>query len=333
MRLNIVSSVVMAFTVATLSLDVAAQDRGDVIEGPASIWDAAKIGNIDAINQHLANGADINQPDSGHGTTPLSWAAILGHIDAVKLLVEKGADVNSRNGDGSTALHSAVLFGHPEIVQFLCENRADFNVENASGDNPVQMLKVDWETTRFIAALLEIEVDQDQVNKGREESAEVLRQYGADTDEGSLAVLLAIIGIGLSVVVVIFFLLALVTCYVLTSAINALPSEHRQIKTWQVWLLLIPCFNVVWNFIVFPAVSRSYESYFRSAGRAGGDTVMLGMWYCVCCIGAFLPFVGGMAGLASLVILIIYLVRISGLKKQVISTAEAQSYSMQGSEA
>ena len=82
---------------------------------------------------------------------------------------------------------------------------------------------------------------------------------------------------------------------------------------------MIPCFNLVWNFFVFPRISRSYESYFRSMGRTDIDGAsQLGWLYCVCAAAAVVPL-NQLAGLAGLVFLIVYLVKIDGLGKQVVS--------------
>ena len=57
-----------------------------------SIHVAAK-GDIEAVKQHLAAGADVNAKDKIRGT-PLHYAAAYGHKKIVELLIAAGADVN-----------------------------------------------------------------------------------------------------------------------------------------------------------------------------------------------------------------------------------------------
>ena len=54
--------------------------------GPSvDIHQAAKAGNIEAVKQHLAAGADVNKRDNGE--TPLHYAAIKGHKEIAELLI------------------------------------------------------------------------------------------------------------------------------------------------------------------------------------------------------------------------------------------------------
>jgi len=69
------------------------------------IWKAAASGNIEAIKQHLAGGADVDAKDSPGGSTPLLVAAAFGQVEAVKFLIDRGANVKAQSNDGATALH------------------------------------------------------------------------------------------------------------------------------------------------------------------------------------------------------------------------------------
>jgi len=68
-----------------------------------SIWEAAGDGNIEAVKQHLANGADVNAKD-GDGETPLD----LTNTEIADLLREHGG--------------SHGYLGH-EFVMSILENR------------------------------------------------------------------------------------------------------------------------------------------------------------------------------------------------------------------
>jgi len=94
-----------------------------------SIYVAARVGNIEAVKQHLAAGADVNAKNRG-GVTPLLMAADKGHKEIAELLISKGADV--RRGY-VTPLHRAAYHGHKEIVELLIVAGADVNVKGSDG--------------------------------------------------------------------------------------------------------------------------------------------------------------------------------------------------------
>jgi hypothetical protein len=59
-------------------------------------------------------------------------------------------------------------------------------------------------------------------------------------------------------VLVIFLIIAILICLFLSSCLKRIPEEHRQQSPGMVWLLLIPCFAVVWNFFVYPKIAESF---------------------------------------------------------------------------
>lgn len=87
----------------------------------------------------------------------------------------------------------------------------------------------------------------------------------------------------------------------------------------MVFLLLIPCFNIVWNFFVYPKLADSFASYFRAQGRTDvGDCGRgIGMAYCICAVCGVVPYLGLLAGLAALILWIIFLVKAADLKGQI----------------
>jgi len=93
-----------------------------------SIQVAASVGNIEAVKQHLATGADVNAKDDW-GMTPLHSAAAYGGKEVTELLIANGADVNVADMSSMTPLHFAVVFNHKEIVELLIANGADVNAK------------------------------------------------------------------------------------------------------------------------------------------------------------------------------------------------------------
>jgi ankyrin repeat protein len=81
---------------------------------------AAGAGNVRALEQGIASGADIDAVDACSGRTPLITAAAAGHLEAAKALIRHGADLDAldRTG-GETALGWAACMGHHAVVELL----------------------------------------------------------------------------------------------------------------------------------------------------------------------------------------------------------------------
>ena len=67
---------------------------------------AARFGDVDAVNEALAAGAEVNAVNK-NGTTPLSLASAKGHEAVVGALLAAGAVVNATNNHGDTPLDIA----------------------------------------------------------------------------------------------------------------------------------------------------------------------------------------------------------------------------------
>ncbi|MDC0065213.1 ankyrin repeat domain-containing protein [Verrucomicrobia bacterium] len=52
------------------------------------LMQSVREGNVEAVKQHLAAGADVNAKDS-YGWPPLHWPAWKGHKETVELLIAK----------------------------------------------------------------------------------------------------------------------------------------------------------------------------------------------------------------------------------------------------
>jgi hypothetical protein len=122
----------------------------------------------------------------------------------------------------------------------------------------------------------------------------------------------------LAMIAVVIFIL-----YLLYSLLKAVPPEYRLMEPVMVWLLLIPCFNIVWNFFVYPNIAKSYQRYFNAYGRTdvGDCGAAIGLWYSVCAVLVSIPCLNYITGIfcgpAMLVLMIVYLVRLWGLKKEI----------------
>ena len=82
-----------------------------------SIHEAALAGNIEAVKQAIADGADVNALGD-EGETPLHQAALGGHKEVAELLIAKGADLNAKSY-GETPLDLAIRLGQTETADLL----------------------------------------------------------------------------------------------------------------------------------------------------------------------------------------------------------------------
>ena len=135
---------------------------------------AVFTGDLTAVKQALADGADPNAQDPQSGSTLLATAALMGHTKVVALLLEHGADINGRSRDGGTALHAAAFLGRIETVKFLLEKGADANLQSNIGGTAMDGAKLDWEFTKAIISMIQIEVDEAEVKAGRTKVIELL---------------------------------------------------------------------------------------------------------------------------------------------------------------
>jgi hypothetical protein len=134
----------------------------------------------------------------------------------------------------------------------------------------------------------------------------------------SIAIVLAMIA------VVLFIALAIqaVICYFVAEHYKIIPAGLRKMEPGQVWLMMIPLFNLYWAFPVFLGLSESYQAAFAARGRTdvGDCSRQIALWYCICVACSVIPCLNYISGPASLVLLIIYLIKISEYKKQLLES-------------
>jgi cytochrome c len=117
--------------IACLALCLALGSFNTTRAGP--LHDAAKEGEIEKIEQLLAQGANINETD---GTaTPLYWAVLGAQLAAAKLLMERGADVNTVSTLGDTPLGPAIGRRNIELIRLLLDHGANPNSAMGASQN------------------------------------------------------------------------------------------------------------------------------------------------------------------------------------------------------
>ena len=96
------------------------------VGGLTALHHAVRQGHADAVTALLDGGANIDEPTTIDGTTPLLMAAINGQFDVAMLLVKRGANPNLASTAGATPLYAVIntewaprsRFPQPQAVQF-----------------------------------------------------------------------------------------------------------------------------------------------------------------------------------------------------------------------
>ena len=147
-----------------------------------SIWSAAAEGNLNSVKKYLAKGLDINAKGGSLKSSALLSATLYDQVKMAEFLIQNGADVNAKGDDGGTALHAAAFLGQYEIAKLLIQNGADVNAKNNEGETVINSTMADWETTKFIAGMLQLKLDRESVETGRSQIVELLRKNGVTAE-------------------------------------------------------------------------------------------------------------------------------------------------------
>ena len=142
--------------------------------------------------------------------------------------------------------------------------------------------------------------------------------------------------IGETELIVIFLLIFLVPfiLFLITqnNLLKAIKPQNRTMQPGEVWLQLIPLFNLIWHFVVVTRISDSIRNEFMSRtsdsalGLPDPNLVSylnkrpcydIGMAFAVLSAVSILPVLGGIASLGALVCWIIYWVKLAEFKRKV----------------
>lgn len=142
---------------------------------------------------------------------------------------------------------------------------------------------------------------------------------GFDPKTFDPSVFMATFGVLYGILLVVGIAIGIFICYLLYKLYEAVPEKFRAMEPGKVWLMLIPCFNIVWIFWVFPGLAKSFKAYFDSVNdtTVGDCGAKMALWYCICTVCCVIPCVGAVAGIAGLVLLILFLVKAHELKNKI----------------
>lgn len=103
----------------------------------------------------------------------------------------------------------------------------------------------------------------------------------------------------------------------LKKTIKEVSVENRKINPNHVWLVLIPLFGLIWQFIMVKGVALSLKAEYKKRNisiieNKPGYTI--GMAYCILFCCSIIPILGVLSGIGGLVCWIIYWVKIYNYK-------------------
>jgi hypothetical protein len=129
--------------------------------------------------------------------------------------------------------------------------------------------------------------------------------------------------------VVIFLAIGILYLISLQNALTAISQENRKMSPGNVWLLLIPLFNIVWIFIVIEAIGTSFKNEYAKHGvfSDGKPTYNIGLAMAILQICSFIPLLGTLASLAGLVCWIVYWVKVNENKNEILRLQEISASS------
>lgn len=122
---------------------------------------AVRSGNIEALEEYIAEGGDVNAPERG-GKTFLMFAAEGGQIETSKLLLDNGALIDMQDNNGLTALMYGARKGHVQVLDFLIERGADKDIADTQGETAL-MYAADNDRFESLKTLVEAGADIDIV--------------------------------------------------------------------------------------------------------------------------------------------------------------------------
>jgi len=115
------------------------------------------------------------------------------------------------------------------------------------------------------------------------------------------------------------------------NTLRAIKPENRRMRPGEVWMQLIPLFNIVWQFIVVARISDSIRNEINDRNNNSflGEvnpvfvndhdprpTYNIGLAFCVLGLCGIIPLVGTFASLGALVCWIIYWTQVAAYKNK-----------------
>jgi len=116
-----------------------------IVDAPLNIHEAAKSGDLKAMNEYLGKQQPLDAQDA-KGITPLGYAIGANRIAGVKLLLDNRANLFAVDATGNSGLHYASGYGRRELVEYLMKTGASVNQTNSQGQTPMSVATMNKHT-------------------------------------------------------------------------------------------------------------------------------------------------------------------------------------------
>ena len=111
-----------------------------------TLHDAARYGDVEAVEDFIAVGKEVNARDSSQ-RTPLHYAIAFGKGDEgeeiFRQLLEADSDLTAVDEKKNTPLHYACGYGKTFAVRALLEKGCDITAQNGTGKTPIDLVKLE----------------------------------------------------------------------------------------------------------------------------------------------------------------------------------------------
>jgi hypothetical protein len=147
-------------------------------------------------------------------------------------------------------------------------------------------------------------------------------------------------GVGIAIVLVFYLvflggIIALAVMYLLNlqNLLKEIDPANRKVEPGNVWLMLIPLFNIVYPFILYPNISDSLKKEFESRGipEQGDYYRSIGITMPILGLCGIIPVLGILAAIANLVLWIMYWVKMSEYKNKLKTSPKAEGVGVSSS--
>lgn len=138
--------------------------------------------------------------------------------------------------------------------------------------------------------------------------------------------------VGAMIILIVMIVPAVFYLLSLQKALSRCSPEVRTLAPGLVWLLLIPLFTLVWQFIVVNAISKSLHGEFVLRGMNEDPEPGKGIGLALSILSAvsIVPFLGALTCLAALPCWIVYWVKIEGYSAKLRTPVAVQTGAMGG---
>lgn len=127
--------------------------------------------------------------------------------------------------------------------------------------------------------------------------------------------ILIILLVVLAVILIPFILF----CIMVSKLMKLIAPQNRRMSPGGAWLMLIPLFSLVWQFLMVGHIADSIAAEYRRRGlqlTEDRPVYNIGLWSCILSFSGIIPVIGALGGLASIVLRIVYWVKLAAYKDE-----------------